>query len=155
MRSRLLQSLFCAAAIVAVGAVLGLLVNAVSSAGIPLIGKTAAPGRGIGLAAAREIYRAHGVTFIDARGREAYLTGHITGALSVPLTQRARQLDQLRRELPRTRTLVVYCDGGACTSASALSAWLVAQGWRDVRVLNPGFPVWAAAGFPIASGERP
>ena len=155
LRRRLLLSLSCAVAIVAAGSTLGLLANAVSSAGIPLIAKAPAPGREIGLASARQVHEDDGAVFIDARTRAEYAAGHIKGALSVPFAQRADELDELRRELPRSRPLVVYCDGGPCASAPALSAWLGSNGWRDVRVLSDGFPVWAAAGFPVTSGAAP
>ena len=136
-------------------AALGLLANAVSGAGIPLIASDAAPGTAIGLAAARQVHQAGGATFVDARPRDDYVAGHIDGALSVPFAERAGELDELRRELPRTRPLVVYCEGGACTSAFELSAWLAANGWRDVSVLDDGYPAWEAAGFPVTQGAAP
>jgi rhodanese-related sulfurtransferase len=155
MRQRFVRSLAGAVAIVLVGGALGLLANAVSSAGIPLLASEAAPGTAIGLAAGRQVHRAGGAAFVDARPRDDYLAGHIEGALSVPLGERARELGELRRELPRTRPLVAYCEGGACTSAFELSAWLAANGWRDVSVLADGYPAWEAAGFPVTRGAAP
>ena len=155
MRRRLAQTLACAAAIAVVGGALGLLANAVGSAGIPLVAKSAPPGRAIGLVAARQAHETRAATFVDARTRDDYLGGHIAGAVNVPLEERARELDDVRRELPRSRPLVVYCEGGACRSALALSTWLAANGWRDVSVLEDGYPAWAAAGFPITEGAAP
>ena len=155
MRGRLAWTLACAAAILVVGGALGLLANAVSSAGIPLVAKSAPPGRAIELAEARLLFEDGGARFIDARPHGDFLSGHVAGALNVPLAERAGELERLRRELPRTRPLVVYCEGGECESALELSAWLVGNGWRDVRVLGDGYPVWAAAGFPVARGEEP
>jgi rhodanese-related sulfurtransferase len=137
-----------------VGGALGLLANAVSSPSIPLVAESSPPGRAVELTEARQLLDRGGARFIDARRREDYLAGHVAGALSVPLAERAGKLDRLRRELPRTRPLVVYCEGGACESAIELSAWLAANGWRDVRVLSDGYPVWEAAGFPVATGEE-
>jgi rhodanese-related sulfurtransferase len=155
MRGRLAQSLVCAAAIVALAVPLGLLANAVSGAGIPLVGRSASPGRVVELLAARQAHQDGEATFIDARPRDDYLAGHIAGALNVPLGERAGELDDLRRKLPRTRPLVVYCEGGACSSAFELSAWLAGNGWRDVRVLGDGYPAWDAAGFPVTRGSAP
>jgi len=153
LRGRLAWTLASAAAILVIAAALGLLANAMSGAGVPLIATSAPPGRAIELTEARGLLESDGARFIDARPFGDFLAGHIAGAASVPLAERAGDLGRLRRELPRTQPLVVYCDGGECGSASELSAWLAGNGWRDVRVLVDGYPVWAAAGFPIARGE--
>jgi len=152
---RLTLSLACAAGIVVLAASLGLLANAVSGAGAPLIAESASPGRTIELVEARRAHANGDATFIDARHRDDYRAGHIAGSLSTPLAERGAQLEDLRRELPRTRPLVVYCEAGECTSAMVLGAWLSSNGWRDVRVLSGGYPGWAAAGFPISRGEGP
>ncbi len=154
VRRRLVGTLACALAIVGMGGALGLLANAVSSAGIPLVATSAPPGRSIDLADARRWFEGDAAQFIDARPRPDFEAGHVAGALSVPLAERSAALDRLQRRLPRTRPLVVYCEGGECTSALELSAWLVGNGWRDVRVLGDGYPVWVAAGFPVSEGEE-
>lgn len=151
---RLAWTLAWALAIVGVGAALGLLANAVSREGIPLVAIGAPPGRAIALGDARRLFESDVARFIDARPRHDFVAGHIAGALNVPLAERAGALDRLERELPRTQPLVVYCGGGRCESAVELSAWLVGNGWRDVRVLSDGYPVWLAAGFPATRGEE-
>jgi rhodanese-related sulfurtransferase len=155
MRQRFVRSLAGAVVIVLAGGALGVFANAVSGGGIPLIAADAAPGKAIGLAAARQVHRAGGAAFVDARPRDDYVSGHIEGALNVPYGERARELSRLRRELPRTRPLVAYCEGGSCTSAFELSAWLAANGWREVSVLADGYPAWEAAGFPVTQGAAP
>jgi rhodanese-related sulfurtransferase len=153
LRKRLVRCTACAVAIFVVAGSLGLLVNAVSSAGIPLVAESAQPGRTVELTEARLLFDRGEACFIDARPHGDFAAGHIAGAVSVPLAQRAAELDRLRRELPRTRPIIAYCEGGECASALELSAWLSANGWRDVRVLGDGYPVWQAAGFPTATGE--
>ncbi len=154
LRRRLAWTLTCALAVAGIGGTLGLLVNAVSSAGIRLIPSSAPPGRVIDLTDARRLFDDRAAHFIDARPRRDFAVGHIAGALNVPLAERAGALDRLQKELPRTQPLVVYCEGGRCDSASELSAWLAGNGWRDVRVLGDGYPVWLAAGFPVSSREE-
>ena len=151
---RLAWTLACALAIACLGSTLGLLANAVSSTGIPLAPTSAPRGRTIDLGDARRLFESDAAHFIDARPRRDFVAGHIAGALSVPLAERAGALQGLQRELPRTRPLVVYCEGGRCESASELSAWFAGNGWRDVRVLSDGYPVWLAAGFPVSRGEE-
>lgn len=154
MRKRLARTVACAAAILVAGIALGLSANALSDAGIPLV-KTVAPlGRTISLADAHSLFVTGDAQFVDARPHEDFVVGHVTGARNVPWAARAVRLDALLSEVPRTRPIVVYCDGGDCESAADVSAWLAAHGWRNVRVLDAGYPVWEAAGFPVASGEE-
>jgi rhodanese-related sulfurtransferase len=155
MRRRLAQILLSAFAIAVAGGAAGLLANAVSGAGIPLVAARPAAGAPVSLEQALAAHITGSATFVDSRTRVEFLAGHIAGALSIPYVTRARELDALRRELPRTRRLIVYCDGGACSSATDLSVWLAARGWRDTQVLGDGYPVWRAAGFPFSTGAAP
>jgi len=153
-RPRLCHTLVGAAAIIAAGVVLGLVANGVAGSGLPLARESGRPGETVTVDAARSAQR-RGAALIDARPREDYLSGHIDGAISVPFASRQSERDRLRSELPRTRRLIVYCEGGDCRAAGDLSVWLLAEGWRDVRVLEGGYPVWEAAGFPVRTGGSP
>jgi rhodanese-related sulfurtransferase len=153
-RRRLAATVLSAVALVAAGVAVGLLANTVASGGIPLVREAGSPGATVSLLAARAAYPG-GATFVDARPHAEYESGHVDGAISVPVEARARELDRLRRELPRTSPLIVYCAGGDCGSADELSAWLLGEGWRDVRVLEGGLPAWEAAGFPVRGGDSP
>lgn len=155
MTRRLAGALPSAAAILLAAVVLGLVANAVSGTGVPLVAESAPPGRTIELAAARRLLADGGARFIDVRPREDFVAGHIAGAISVPYEERVGRLDSLRRALPRTQPLVVYCGGGECDAARAASVWLAGDGWRDVRLLRGGYAVWEAAGFPVSAGDGP
>lgn len=155
MRGRVLSTLLSAAAILVVAAAAGLLADSVSHAGIPLVARPGPTGSPVSLDAAYTAHLTDAATFVDARSSAAYAAGHVAGALSVAYDARAREREALRQELPRTRALIVYCDGGTCSSAAELSSWLGAEGWRDVRVLTDGYPAWRAAGFPVTSGPTP
>ena len=45
------------------------------------------------------------IVLVDSRARDAFAKAHIEGALSVPLDE----LKQVASQLPRDKTLVVYC----------------------------------------------
>ena len=45
------------------------------------------------------------IVLLDARARDAFAKAHIEGAVSVPLDE----LKQVAAQLPRDKTLVVYC----------------------------------------------
>lgn len=46
-------------------------------------------------------------TLLDTRGRQAFVDGHIPGAICAPL----EELDQLAPTLPKDREIVTYCWG--------------------------------------------
>lgn len=88
------------------------------------------------------------VVVVDVRPRDEYLSGHIRGAVSIPLGDLRRRL----RELPKTALIVAYCRGPYCVLAPQALALLRARGYR-ARRLEDGLPEWRAAGLPIASGS--
>jgi rhodanese-related sulfurtransferase len=49
--------------------------------------------------------RAREIVLLDTRARDAFAKAHIEGAISVPLDE----LKELAAQLPRDKTLVVYC----------------------------------------------
>ena len=102
-------------------------------------------------------------------GREAYLAGHIPGAVYVSLedelsdhtrmglgrhplpTGAALQAAARRWGLHRDQPVVVYDDWNRAGSARAW--WvLTAAGLGDVRILDGGLPAWVAAGGGLQSG---
>lgn len=85
---------------------------------------------------------------IDVRPTEEYESGHIRGAISMPLDELARRV----RELPKTKLIVAYCRGPYCVLAPQALTLLTARGFR-ARRLEDGLPEWRAAGLPIASGS--
>ena len=52
-----------------------------------------------------ELYQQRQATFVDVRDRTDFEIGHIPGALSIPLAELGRRLD----EVPRDRTVITYC----------------------------------------------
>ena len=102
-------------------------------------------------------------------GRQAYLAGHIPGAVYVSLedelsdhtrpglgrhplpTGAALQAAARRWGLRRSQPAVVYDDWNRAGSARAW--WvLTAAGLGDVRILDGGLPAWIAAGGELQSG---
>jgi rhodanese-related sulfurtransferase/DNA-binding transcriptional ArsR family regulator len=87
------------------------------------------------------------VTLLDVRPHEEYLAGHIPGALSVPLTDLANRLGDLRKR----RDVVAYCRGPYCVMALDAVELLRRQGFRAHR-LEHGVPEWRARGWRVESG---
>ena len=84
------------------------------------------------------------VTVLDVRPVEEYRTGHIPGALSVPLMH----LKELLSQLPVDQEIVAYCRGPYCVLAVQAVEMLREQGFRAVR-LEEGVQDWRAMGLPV------
>lgn len=84
--------------------------------------------------------------FLDVRTADEFATGHVDGALFMPL-----HIVPLRAsELSRSETYFVVCQSGA-RSAQA-TAYLAAAGF-DVRSVEGGMSAWQAAGHPVTTGR--
>lgn len=94
--------------------------------------------------------RSKDVVILDTRPATEYLSGHIPGAISVPVDDLKRRL----QELTKGKTYVAYCRGPYCVYADRAVEILRSQGRRAQR-LAEGVPEWRAAGLPIATGHDP
>ncbi len=88
-------------------------------------------------------------TLLDVRPVEEYEAGHIPGAVSLPL----RELERRLEELPKDREIVAYCRGPYCVLAVEAVGRLRARGFRAFR-LEDGIPDWRARGLPVALGKE-
>jgi rhodanese-related sulfurtransferase len=84
---------------------------------------------------------------VDVRPAAEYESGHIAGAVSIPIDRLARQL----RALPPDIDVVAYCRGPYCVFADDAVRLLRRRG-RRARRLQDGYPEWHRAGLPVATG---
>lgn len=89
------------------------------------------------------------ITVLDVRPTEEYRSGHIAGAISLPL----HELQERLAELPRDQDIVAYCRGPYCVLAAQAVELLRERGFRVVR-LEDGVSDWRAHGLPVAVGEK-
>ena len=93
--------------------------------------------------------RSKQVVILDTRPASEYVAGHIAGAISVPVDELQRRL----QELTKGKDYVAYCRGPYCVYADRAVEILRANG-RRARRLAEGFPKWRSAGLPISSGTQ-
>ena len=79
---------------------------------------------------------------VDVRSASEYATGHIPGAVNIPMDQIEARTEDLRPGSP----LVLICKGG---QRASLTAALLEPRRRDVTVLAGGTDAWAKAGLPL------
>jgi len=84
------------------------------------------------------------VTIIDVRPPEEYESGHVAGALNIPVNELETKLD----DLPNGQEVVAYCRGPHCVLAFDAVAKLRSKG-HDARRLEDGYPEWKQAGLPV------
>jgi rhodanese-related sulfurtransferase/DNA-binding HxlR family transcriptional regulator len=84
------------------------------------------------------------VVVLDVRPEPEFRSGHIAGAVSVPVKELAERL----RELPEGHTVAAYCRGPYCVFADDAVRTLRRHGVAAVR-LEDGYPEWEAAGLPV------
>jgi rhodanese-related sulfurtransferase len=84
------------------------------------------------------------LTIIDVRNHDSFNTSHITGAVSIPLSQ---LVEQALVNLELVRDIYVY---GSNDEETALAATLLKEaGYQNVAELLGGLAAWKAAGYPF------
>lgn len=86
------------------------------------------------------------VTVLDVRPADEFATGHVAGAINVPLDELERYLD----ELDPDQEVIAYCRSAYCVLSFEAIAKLRSKGF-NARRLEEGFPEWQAAGLPVES----
>ena len=100
---------------------------------------------------ARELLRRHRkgqVLILDVRPAAEYLSGHLPGAVSVPLPELTRRLS----ELPKRKQIIAYCRGPYCVMAAEAVSLLRKRGFRARRI-HEGIADWKLQGVQLASGQ--
>ncbi len=103
----------------------------------------------ISLSEAENLWSAGEAVVVDSRSQEEYASGHIPGAISIPLIEVKEGADYLFNRLPPDRQIVVYCEGGGCQTSLALARILYARGYKNIKVFSGGWEEWLKAGLPV------
>lgn len=88
------------------------------------------------------------VSVIDVRSATEWASGHVPGAIHIPLGN----LTDRTGQIPTDRPVVVHCQSGGRSSIAA--SVLEQRGFNHVINLTGGITGWAAAGLPIEKGAH-
>jgi rhodanese-related sulfurtransferase len=88
-----------------------------------------------------------GAYLLDVREDDEWQAGHAPDAVHLPMMQIPARLD----EVPTDREVVVVCKSGA--RSAQVVAYLVGNGWANVRNLADGMVGWALSGRPMVSED--
>ena len=86
---------------------------------------------------------------VDTRLRDAYLAGHVPGALSIP--HRSIGPGVLDR-IPLDKVVVTYCWGPGCNASTKGALRFARLGYR-VKEMIGGLEYWLKEGYPTVTGE--
>lgn len=86
-----------------------------------------------------------GEAVIDVRDRIEYVTGHVPGAVSIPLDRLAARIDRL----PEGRVHVICASG----NRSKVAVELLRRAGRDAVSVIGGTTAWSHAGGALATGR--
>ena len=110
----------------------------------------AADGDRIEASEARQIVEKGQAVVVDVRSKDSFDSGHIEGAISVPLAEIETRLG----ELPKDKMIVAYCTcGGEASSLGAVNK-LKAAGYTKVAALKGGLSAWQTAGGMVSQPAR-
>lgn len=84
------------------------------------------------------------VMVFDVRPAKEFETGHLPGAVNVPLNK----LEEASKDFPADKTIIAYCRGKYCLMAYAAVDYLKSVGVSAQR-LNVGFSEWRLNKLPV------
>lgn len=104
----------------------------------------------ISIADARAAVEKGNAVIIDVRGEQSYKAGHIKDSKVIA----ADQIGARAGELPKDKTIILYCSCGAEQSSIAAARTLKTKGLTNTAALVGGYPAWKAAGYPIVEPSK-
>ena len=100
---------------------------------------------------AKKLLDEGGAVVVDVRNKDEYLSGHVKGALFIPVDQVLERIE----ELPKGKKLLFICAAGVRSGLAAEMA--AAMGFQPDILYNieEGTPTWVAQDLPTSHGTDP
>lgn len=91
------------------------------------------------------------VIFVDARDKWDFAEGHIPGSINIPQYNFEKD-NELLKNIPKDKTIVVYCGGDDCDASLSLAKELQKLNYTTLYVFSGGWSEWSKAGYKIQKG---
>ncbi|MGK5095080.1 metalloregulator ArsR/SmtB family transcription factor [Deltaproteobacteria bacterium TL4] len=96
------------------------------------------------------------VTVVDVRSPEEFASGHLPGAINMPLKDleayleklSQRDIDECIQKLTTEKEIIAYCRGPYCMLSFDAVSKLRKKGYQ-ARRFKTGYPEWKREGFPV------
>ena len=89
--------------------------------------------------------------WIDARGKNQFIYGHIEGAINIPVSDITMSLDSI----PKNKSIILYCQNIDCSASKEAAAILLENGYKQdrIRVFTGGYDLRSVMDYPIETLE--
>jgi rhodanese-related sulfurtransferase len=98
---------------------------------------------------AQALFPLQEAVFVDARPRQLYEQGHITGARNLPVDSFEEHSNIALGDVSSNTPLIVYIEGTDSTPGVELALKLLSRNYRNVYVLEKGLDLWMAYELPV------
>ena len=88
---------------------------------------------------------------VDVRRDDEWLTGHVTGAIHIPIDDLADHIDQV----PQDRKVLFICAAGVRSGLACEVASSMGYDTENLYNIEDGTPAWIAGGHPTSHGNDP
>lgn len=89
------------------------------------------------------------VVVLDARTSEKYDSGHIPGAISLPIVDFQQKYEAVAPLLQENKSIVAYCIGVHCIDSAMLAKELHQKGHKEIFVFKGGIEEWLQLGYSV------
>lgn len=92
---------------------------------------------------------------VDARYPRDFKSGHLPGAINIPVFTTQAERRKLLGNVPRDARVIVYCQSDSCEFDEALGSALVAEGIENVSLFPGGWSQWETDARPTPDKSAP
>lgn len=100
------------------------------------------------LSEAVEMYQDENTVVVDVRRADEYASGHVTGALAIPVDDLLTRID----ELPTDKKILFICAQGVRSGLAAEMAGAMGIDTENLYNIEEGTPGWIERGLPTSYG---
>jgi len=90
------------------------------------------------------------LVIVDTQASDYFVEAHIPGAVNLPYADRIRT----PMNLPRTKTLVLYCPCEHEEESTEMASKLEKLGYSKLKLLQGGLPRWRELNYPTVPAKK-